>query len=115
MVYHIKCGECEASYVGEMERRLSKRVKEHHRSSSPIGQHLEERRHSFSDENVSVLHQDYNWFRRGVAEAIHILEEDPDLNRDRGRHTLPVIYREILKSRDVTSSSKSRDNSNQSN
>ena len=114
VVYYIQCGSCESSYVGETERRLSKRITEHHRSSSPIGQHLEERRHSFSDDNVSVLHQESNWFRRGVAEAIHILEEDPDLNRDRGRHTLPVIYREILKSRDATSSPKSRDKQNHS-
>ena len=51
-------------------------------------------------------------FRRGVAEAIYITKEKPDLNRDRGRHTLPVIYRELLanESHDRTSTSGSCDN-----
>ena len=102
VVYQIKCGNCEAAYVGETERSLRKRVSEHHRSSSPVGHHLEDRRHSFSDQDVSVLHHDANWFRRGVAEAIHIAKELPTLNRDRGRHTLPAIYREIICSRDPT-------------
>ena len=115
VVYHIQCEGCHSTYMGETERRLSKRVSEHHRSSSPVGQHSEERGHSFSNESVRILHKETNWFRRGVAEAIHITEEEPVLNRDRGRHTLPVIYREILKSRDDTSSSQSRDKNDYSN
>ena len=68
-----------------------------------------ERRHSFSEDDVSVKHQEANWFRRGVAEAIHIKNSNPDLNRDRGRHVLPNIYREILTSRDSSPTSGSRD------
>jgi len=104
LVYQVKCGDCSASYVGETERKLNQRISEHHRSSSPIGHHLEWNHHSFSDSEVSILHQESDWFRRGVAEAIHIEEEGPILNRDRGRHTLPVIYREIINTRDKTTS-----------
>ena len=111
VVYHIQCDDCNATYVGETERRLQKRVTEHHRSSSPVGQHLAERKYSFSDDNVKILHKESNWFRRGVAESIHITEEEPELNRDRGRHTLPAIYRELIMSRDNTSSTQSRDKS----
>ena len=57
---------------------------------------------------ILVLHQEPNWFKRGVAEAIHIAQEDPILNLDRGRHTLPSIYNQIL-SRDITSSAESCD------
>ena len=109
VVYHIKCGDCDYAYVGETERRLSKRIKEHHRSSSPVGHHLIHRKHSISEQDISVLHQESDWFRRGVAEAIHIAQEDPVLNRDRGRHTLPNIYHEVILSRDQTSSERSRD------
>ena len=49
-------------------------------------------------DEVSVLHQEPEWFKMGVAEAIHIHLESPSLNRDRGRHHLPAIYREILTS-----------------
>ena len=108
-VYQIQCSDCDAAYVGETERSLRKRVSEHHRSSSPVGHHLNQRRHSFSEREVSILHQEMDWFRRGVAEPIHITRESPTLNRDRGRHTLPAIYREIIQSRDPIPTSGSRD------
>ena len=107
LVYHIKCGGCDASYVGETERNLKKRVSEHHRSSSPVGAHMERNQHSFSKEEVSVLHQEPDWFRRGVAESIHIAMRQPVLNQDRGRHTLPAIYREVLTTCDNPSTSGS--------
>ena len=34
----------------------------------------------------------------GVTEAIHIIRTDPTMNRDQGRHTLPNIYLEVIKS-----------------
>ena len=98
LVYHIQCGDCPASYVGETERNLRKRISEHHRSSSPVGHHLDYNRHELADSAVSVLHREPDWFKRGVAEAIHVEEQNPTLNRGRERHTLPKIYREILAS-----------------
>ena len=63
-------------------------------------------------ESVSVLHKEADWYKRGMAEAIHIFRESPDLNRGRERHTLPKIYQELMppppapaESRDQTSSS----------
>ena len=47
-----------------------------------------------------MKHQEKDWFRLGVAELIHIAEERTLLNCDRGRHTLPPIYRQLLLSRD---------------
>ena len=82
------------------ERKLNTRFKEHHRSSSPVGQHMEHRRHS-----VSVLHRETDWYRRGVAEAIYVQQESPCLNRGRERHILPAIYKELLPN------TMSRDNS----
>ena len=109
LVYQIQCSDCDVVYVGETERSLRKRVSEHHSSSSPVGHHLNQRRHSFSEKEVSILHQETDWFRRGVAEAIHITRESPTLNRDRGRHTLPAIYREMIQSSDPIPTSGSRD------
>ena len=113
-VYKIKCDDCDAVYVGETERVLEVRVKEHHRSSSPVGHHMDYNKHSISNDSVSILHKESDWFRRGVAEAIHIQEQAPVLNRGRERHTLPRIYQEILpqpESRDVPTTSLSRDSS----
>ena len=69
--------------------------KEHH-CSSPVGHHMEYRRHSIDEDSISVLTQEADWFRRGVAEAIHIQREAPTLNQGRERHTLPPIYQELL-------------------
>ena len=99
VVYKIKCNDCPELYVGETERRLNARYKEHHRSSSPVGLHMEQRRHSIDDNSVSILHKEADWFRRGVAEAVQIQREAPTLNRGRERHILPTIYQELLPTR----------------
>ena len=103
-VYHITCRDCPASYVGETERALGKRVEEHGRTNSAFEEHCKHQQHSrnptgkitIQDSQIKVLHQEPDWFKRGVAEAIHIQEVDPTLNKDKGRHKLPVIYRELL-------------------
>ncbi len=113
IIVKIECADCEAKYVGETERSLRKWISEHHRDSSPVGHHMGYQKHSFTSNNVSVVHQEATWFKRGVAEAIHITLVDPSLNRDRGRHTLPAIYREVLQSRDPSSHRESRDSAGQ--
>ena len=99
VMYKIACNDCDATYVGETERKLNTRFKEHHRSSSPVGQHMEHRRHSVDEGSVSVLHRETDWYRRGVAEAIYVQQESPCLN------ILPAIYKELLPN------TMSRDNS----
>ena len=96
VVYKIQCNDCQASYVGETERRLRTRILEHRRTSSPVGHHTDYNAHSVDTSSVSILHHESDWFRRGVAEAIHVQAESPTLNRGRERHTLPPIYQTIL-------------------
>ena len=95
-VYRIGCDDCEEIYIGESERKLRVRFKEHHRSSSPVGHHLEYNDHKITEDSMSIVYKESDWFRRGVAEAIEIERHSPRLNRDRGRHVLPKIYQEIL-------------------
>ena len=98
LVYQIDCGNCTASYVGEIECKLGKRVQEHHKDSSPIGLHMAEHGHKFEEDNVTILASEDRWFQRGVAEATFIQASKPVLNRDRGRHTLPAIYHRLVAS-----------------
>ena len=101
LVYKIDCEDCDAKYVGETGRALNTRLKEHRRPrTSHVGKHLKQHQHHFKDQEVAVLHQEANWFKRGIAEAYFIELERPTLNQDRGRHTLPVIYRDLLQSCD---------------
>ena len=100
VVYHIKCGDCPSGYVGETSRALGTRIKEHTKPSSPVGAHAKDHHHHICFDQVKILDSDQDWFNRGVREAIQIAIKPSDLNRDRGRHTLPRIYRSILHSRD---------------
>ena len=107
-VYHIKCDDCDAHYVGETGRALGVRIKEHGKRPSHVHAHCQANNHTFKSEEVAILHCESNWFRKGVAEAIHIAQESPDINRDQGRHKLPAIYREILHSEACGSARVSR-------
>ena len=108
LVYSIKCADCPASYVGETERPLLKRLKEHQRPESPVCEHMTEQSHRFNREDVAVRCHERDWFRHGVAEAICIATDRPSLNRDRGQHTLPAIYSQLLSSRDTSDFSDNR-------
>ena len=108
-IYQIKCAKCEATYIGETERPLRKRIKEHHRDASPVGAHMTAHKHTFSEENVCILHRESRWFPRGVQEASFIAAREPALNRDNGRYQLPTVYSSLLKSHDRGLSSESCD------
>ena len=108
VVYHIQCKDCTDTYVGETGRQLKFRLHDHRtKASSHVKQHTERADHSFSDEGVSILHHESDRWKRGVAEAIYIDRDAPSLNREKGRHDLPPIYREIL-------TAKSHDQNNNS-
>ncbi len=109
LVYHVSCADCQATYIGETERPLGTRLKEHQKTSSPIGEHMGAHNHSFAPETITVKCKEKDWFRRGIAEAIWIAKENPSLNRDRGRHTLPPVYNQLLSSRDTHTTQGARD------
>ena len=91
IVYEIPCKNCDAKYVGETERALKKRITEHKRPSSPVGSHLKHHGHELDQENIKIVDREDRWFERGVREAIHIRSRSPSLNRDQGRHQLPIF------------------------
>ena len=67
-----------------------------------------------SKSKVTQIKKD-DWFRCGIAEAIWIAKENPSLNRDGGRHTLPPVYMvynqhdQLLSSRDAHTTQGARD------
>ena len=105
VIYRINCQDCTSCYVGETERPLRIRTKEHHRDSSPVASHATTKRHSIDYEHIKVLEREPDWFRRGVKEAICIETTGADLNRDRGRHLLAPAYRRLLDPRPVSKNS----------
>ena len=97
VVYGIKCETpgCDATYVGETQQSLAKRMSQHRRPSpgdmydSAVYTHLKNTGHSFQDKNVKVLDREHRWYERGVKEAIWERVEKPTLNKRGGlRHKL---------------------------
>ena len=96
--------DAKMDYIGETERTLHARVKEHRRPScvtSEVSKHLHKEcpDHNFTVDNVKILDRESDWFKRGVKEAIYIRIMEPTLNRDGGRYQLPSIWNNTLRSR----------------
>ena len=99
VVYHLKCSDCDSTYIGETARALDARFKEHSsikRSAlTAVGEHCKEHQHSLTWENVSVLAREDNTSRRKIREALEIQQEKPTLNRDTGQ-MVPKVYFPLL-------------------
>ena len=101
VVYQVSCQDCHSKYVGETERPLKTRIKEHSKDTkSPLFAHAQATGHTVDFIDVKTLDREASWFRRGVKEAIHICATGSNLNRDGGRHQLPAVYRPLIHSRD---------------
>jgi len=80
VVYKISCKDCDASYVRQTKRQLKTRVKEHSNNlkslSSPsvITEHILQHSHTFDWENVKILDNESNYYKRSVSEILHIKE-----------------------------------------
>ena len=55
VVYHLTCQDCDAHYIGETERALKTRLKEHNRDSSPVGHHMYFHQHKLDTDNIKIL------------------------------------------------------------
>ena len=102
VVYHLQCGDCDSTYVGETARALDARIKEHssikRATLTAVAEHCKEHEHSFTWENISVLAREDNTNRRRIREALEIQQSSASLNRDTGL-TLPKIYLPLLRNR----------------
>jgi hypothetical protein len=108
VVYHIPCAgsntnPCDATYIGETERSMDTRFKEHHNKSkskiepltdkyaSAVGQHARTTGHHFRPEDVTYLDRESDKMARGIKEAIYTRALNPALNKGGGlRYILPA-------------------------
>jgi hypothetical protein len=110
VVYHISCAgsvnkPCVATYIGETERSMDTRLREHHNKAksqvrpltdeyaSAVGQHARTTGHHFRPEDVTYLDKESDKMARGIKEAIYTRALDPSLNKGGGlRYLLPPTY-----------------------
>ena len=86
VVYKFSCAGCSACYVGEKNRHLATRVREHLSSdkNSHIFQHIngsEACRSLCSEDCFSILDTASMPFQLKIKEALHIAWEKPSLNK----------------------------------
>ena len=100
-VYQIKCSDCPKSYIGQTERQLGQRVKEHQstapsRNPSAVSEHHSDTRHSIDWDNIKILNREDRLYPRQVREAIQIRRHAPKLNRDHDLE-IPSLYSSLVR------------------
>ena len=93
VVYSVNCKTCDAEYVGETQRALRVREKEHrdairlgHCSKSAVAEHVHdcETPHEVDWNSLQVVDRARRRTERKVREAFHIYKRQPAMNRDAG-------------------------------
>ena len=97
VVYKFSCAGCSACYVGETNRHLATRVREHLRSdkNSHIFQHIhgsETCRALCSENCFSILDTASTSFQLKIKEALHIGWENPSLNKQVNHVNLTLSF-----------------------
>ena len=81
VVYHIKCKDCDADYIGKTERILYYRLKEHKsQKTSAICQHQLTTGHTIDFDNVQILDRADSDRKLQLKEVLHIDKRKPSLN-----------------------------------
>ena len=80
-VYKLQCDNCPFLYIGQTGRPLKSRLKEHNYAvtsrqpkNSNFAAHLLASRHSFSPENVCLLHEESSKRKRIALETVEIIK-----------------------------------------
>jgi len=84
VVYHLKCKDCDAEYIGKTERILLLRMKEHW-SESASNQNSTHRHciatgHTIDYDNVKILDRADKYYKILLKEQLHIDKRKPKLN-----------------------------------
>jgi len=92
-IYSIPCPDCDKSYIGEMKRKFSTRLREHqkavvnkHSHKSALAEHCLHSGHIISWESSKILCTSTNWHNRRILEAWEINTCRNPLNRGDGMH-----------------------------
>jgi len=92
-----------ASYVGQMGRQLGTRLKEHRTNikldpprHSVVSEHILEFGHSFNWNDVKILDNEHNFYKKLAAEIIYIKEQKNDINSHKDSEALNSIYTNVL-------------------
>ena len=105
VVYEIPCRDCNAVYIGQTERNVNTRLKEHKRAvknmdaeKSALCAHMLDADHHINWNETKILKCETNYYQRTTAESCFINIKSKDkvvLNRNDGNF-LPKTYKSLL-------------------
>lgn len=102
-VYEIFCNNCDSSYVGQTNRRISVRLEEHKHavrqglSTSSLAQHVKLTGHSIDFENAKTIANIEHLTCRVAREAIEIEKRPNCMNVRDDSIRLPAIWKIVLR------------------
>jgi len=94
IVYHIKCKECDANYIGKTERICEIRFKEHEKqTNSALHNHHTNTKHQIDYENFEILDRASNDLKLCYKEMLYIRKLKPSLNTQENSELFTLIIR----------------------
>ena len=103
VIYKIECNDCNASYVGQTKRQLKTRIGEHKSNTkkhisqkSVVSLHITEHKHDMDWDNVKIIDKETNYYKRLIAETIHIKQQTNGLNNKEDCDMLDHSYFPLL-------------------
>ena len=104
VVYQLNCNDCDAVYVGETKKRINKRIKGHENntrlvsaSNSVITDHRIDSGHDFGWKDYKISNRESHYFKKYIAEMIHIKSNNNCINKQNDTSRLNSINDKILK------------------
>jgi len=97
VVYKFTCSGCNSVYVGETCRHISTRVREHlfNDKNSYVYKHLRSSKtckDSCDESCFKVIDSAKTYNQRKVKEALHMLREGPNLNKQVQHYNFSLIF-----------------------
>jgi hypothetical protein len=102
VVYHIKCKNCNADYIGKTLRNINIRISDHKTKDTAISRHAEEQNHEFDFDNVKFIDKADNNRQLELKEMLHIRKHKPTLNTQENSELFTLIIRNVQKKNDIT-------------
>ena len=93
VIYSYQCNHlaCDEEYIGETERTLEGKKKEHLKQPSPIQVHMQQTGHSITENSFNIIGRE-DWVEaRTIKESIFIRVNNPTLTQNIGKYNLSHI------------------------
>lgn len=107
-VYEIPCADCDKTYVGQTNRRISVRREEHvlavHKKTktSSLVQHIDATGHKINFDGTKMLAKIEHFKKRITREAIEIEKRPDNLNTRDDTQRLPTTWKPALNRKQIT-------------